>query len=551
MTNVGIKRKLDETSFGMISNTYCSTIYAGGEDDPTLIEECILVDEDSTSPLTPTQSPLIYFDQGNTPPRDLKKIKQSSNDHGSPTGSPTTNNNTTTPNTTSKSSLQLTSKRNSTSPPRRLRSFDCNFKATKGLYANVSFVLKNVGSSLSSKMEEQIVNIISNPILKNSDNIKLNNNDIYLEIKDFASDESLSLYKDLKTNQFFDYIPQFEVCGKDEQSRYILCYLKGMLVRKNEIAVVPIPGHTHQILVFDHTNDKSYSNTSCSLEGCLLDDFEFDTKLSCIIVPKFVMALDLDETLIRTRALNAGETVQNNAFEFEFSVQNQRYCCCVRPGTQQLLSWCCTVFQVYIFTNSIFEYAREICKILDPQKQHLLANVNVDDMNSLKTMLKSREDMTPHEHIPKPLGMKDLKKFSIDAFETVIFDDDSTIWKQQECVLPFAEIVQHRKPLEFFTAIRTESWKKLQYLHNMKLRLRKKHEASLMNHVQSTANNNSANNNGMTKPTFAIPDRPCITLSQEIALNGSSKGVFEMNAASSVFESSSSSLPSSSNKSSK
>nr|CAG4715453.1 unnamed protein product [Naegleria fowleri] len=532
MTNVGIKRKLDETSFGNGTTTYCATLFTGGEDDPTLIDECILVDEDSTSPITPTQSPLIYFDQGNTPPRDLKKIKQTANnDHGSPLPTSTT--------TINQSPKSSNSKRNSTTSPRRLRSFDCNFKATKGLYANVSFVLKNNGSSISSKMEEQIVNIINNPILKNSENVKLNNNDIYLEIKDFASDESLSLYKDLKANQFFDYIPQFEVSGKDEQSRYILCYLKGMLVRKNEIAVVPIPGHTHQILVFDHTNDKSYSTTPCSLEGYLLDDFEFDTKLSCVIVPKFVMALDLDETLIRTRALNPGETVQNNPFEFEFTVQNQRYCCCVRPGTQQLLSWCCTVFQVYIFTNSIFEYAREICKILDPQRQHLLAHINVDDINSLKTMLKSREDMTPHEGIPKPLGMKDLKKFNIDAFETVIFDDDQTIWKQQECVLPFADIVQHRKPLEFFTAIRTETWKKLQYLHQVKLRLRKKHETSTMKGQlgTTTSNTNSKNGNSFN---FAIPERSCITLSQELALNGSSKSVLDL-PANSLFELSNSS----------
>ena len=466
----GMKRKLDDHLFD------CS-------DDPTLIDD---ISEDDC--LTPTRtSPLIYFDQGNTPPRETKKVKMTPIDD---------------------CDFVLPTKTTSTptKPTNRIRSFNCNFKATKGLFSNVTFTLKNTGSN-RSKMEEQIATIVNNPLLKHpsDESIKLNNNDIYLEIKDFISDESLSLYKDIQTNRFFDYIPQFELSGKDEQSRYIMCYLKGMIVRKTEIAVVPIPGHTHQILVFDHTNDKSYSDTPCSQQGYLLDDFEFDTKLSCIIVPKYVMVLDLDETLIRTRTPNANEAIQNQPNEYEFKVMGARYVCCVRPGTQQLLSWCCTVFQVYIFTNSIFEYATEICKILDPSRQHLLRHVDVNNPESIKTILKSREDMTPHPNVPKPLGLKDLKKFNIDNFETVIFDDDHTIWKQQECILPFADIVQYRKPLEFFKTIRLETWKKLQYLHAVKLKLRKKHEPT------------------KSKEEFklAIPDKPLFTLSQELALNGS------------------------------
>ncbi|EFC45855.1 predicted protein [Naegleria gruberi] len=463
------KRKLDDAF------DYEST--SSQIDDPTLIDD---LSADELSPATPDESSLWDLeDKTQTPPKKTKlnPLKFSV-------------------------SPPLISKQtsNTTTQKKRTRKFNCNFKATKGLFANVTFTLKNNGDK-SHKMEEQIVNIISNPHLKSD--VKLNNNDIYLEIKDFISDESLSLYKDLKTNLFHDYIPQFEISGKDEQSRYILCYLKGMLVRKSEIAIVPIPNHTHQILVFDHINDKSYSDTPCSLEGYLLDDFEFDSKLTCIIVPKFVMALDLDETLIRTRVMNPNEVISNPS-EYEFSVLGSKYVCYVRPGTQQLLSWCCTVFQVYIFTNSIFEYAREVCKILDPNKEHLIKYIDVDDTIALKKMLKSREDMTPHESIPKPLGLKDLKKFDIDCFETVIFDDDITIWKQQECVLPFADIVQYRKPLEFFKSIRTEVWKKLQFLHSTKLRIRKKHELAGAN---------------LSNISFAIPERKDITLSQEIALN--------------------------------
>ncbi|KAL9657494.1 hypothetical protein ABK040_016760 [Willaertia magna] len=497
MAAVGMKRKFDNYIDQTTTNTG-STSNSNFYNDPTLIEDIDNDDEqemvsyenleetttnekEEEGNTTPTH-PLIYFDQGNTPPRtsSTKKVKRQPMNF---------------------SKQQNSSKIND---QKRIRSFNCNFKVTKGLFSNVTFTLKNRGDKCK-KMEEQLANILKHPSIKSDNATTIGNNDISLEVKDFASDESLALYKDLQTNQFFDFIPQFEISGRDEQSRYIMCYLKGMLVRKTEMAIVPIPYHDHQILIFDHAQEQCYSDsTSCSQNGFLPEDFEFDTKLSCIIVPKYIMVLDLDETLIRTRQPNKNETKTNlQPYEFEFKVFGLTYICCVRPGTQNLLQWCCNLFKVYIFTNSVYEYAKEVVKILDPQRQHLLRNINLDDDNQLKQILKSREDMTPHESIPKPLGLKDLRKFNIDSFETVIFDDDLSIWKQQECVLPFNEIVQYKKPLEFFKTIRCEVWKKLTYLHNYKLKLRKKHEPMKKKNEDFK---------------ILLPDRPAITFSQEHAM---------------------------------
>jgi len=233
---------------------------------------------------------------------------------------------------------------------------------------------------------------------------------------------------------------------------------------------VPIENSQYPLLIYEKdlfsntvTNQDSFDVLQQQLYSSL------NTNLHAVLVKKFAIVFDLDETLIRTRIPKQNEQDLAQNGEFEFFVQGYRYCCCVRPGTDLLLKWASQLFQVYIFTNSIFEYAKEVCKILDPAKETILSNIENDDQ--LKAILKSRELMTPVDYIPKPLGLKDLAKFSIGTFETVILDDDVKVWKDRENVLPFDQITQFKSPNDFFYRVRLESWKLLGSLAKKRVKL--------------------------------------------------------------------------------
>jgi len=260
----------------------------------------------------------------------------------------------------------------------------------------------------------------------------------------------------------------------------MLAYLKGLLSRKEELAVVPIPDSKKQLLIFDWEleQQQQMNNSSDNSAAELLNFSSFSVTLHAVLVDRYNLVLDLDETLIRTRRPKSAEeqprkaSAEDSSEEHEFYVEGLRYICCVRPGTNLLLAWGAQVFNVMIVTNSIWEYAKQILQILDPNREHLLKGINIDNDKELGAILKSRKDMVPHPNIPAPLGQKDLTKYNLSPFESIVLDDDETIWKVREPLLPFDKIVENKDSKSFFCAVRMESWKKLLHLTTLKNRLR-------------------------------------------------------------------------------
>jgi hypothetical protein len=292
---------------------------------------------------------------------------------------------------------------------------------------------------------------------------------IPLSILDFASADSLMLYRDTDSGKFRSEVAQLRVDGKNDRSRCILAYLRGLLTRKDEIAVIPIDGTDFQLLIFF----EDFNAEEQDIMDVTSQNEQFQTTLSCILVQRFNMIFDLDETLIRTRLPRDANDRPTKPNDHEFYVQGSRYMTTVRPGTDMVLRWACAIFKVYIFTNAINEYAIEIAKILDPNREHLLANIT-DDFGEL---IKSREQMTPAKHIPRPQGLKILHKFGIDPIQSVIFDDDISVWSKlnHDCILPFEQVTKVKKAEELFCRIRNETWKRLASLHkNCFLTLKKK-----------------------------------------------------------------------------
>src|SRR5690606_3175712 len=189
------------------------------------------------------------------------------------------------------------------------------------------------------------------------------------------------LYQDLHTKKFT--VPEFEVNGRDTNSRCVMSYMKGILARKEEIAVIPIKNSDYQLLVFENDTIVDKKSTPFEQLG------SFNSSLHAILVKKYVLVLDLDETLIRTRLPKSDKDKPKSSQkgEYEFYVQGYRYICCVRPGTESLLKWACNVFRVYVFTNAIYEYAKEILKILDPKQDHLCKGININDDEQVKRIL--------------------------------------------------------------------------------------------------------------------------------------------------------------------
>jgi hypothetical protein len=323
-----------------------------------------------------------------------------------------------------------------------------------------------------------------------------------IRVADFAPKNCLKLY--LKENIIENDQIQFQVDGRTELDRAKLAYLKGLLNRKDEIAVVPIPDTGKQLLLFDLGN-----------EGSEFDGI-FNTKLNAILVNKYNLVLDLDETLVRTKTSSSIKDKPNkfsdeSAEEYEFNVNNMKYICFVRPGTKELLAWGCQIFNIMIVTNSIWVYAKEIIQILDPNREHLLKGIDLNDNNQLNKILKTRKDMVPHPKIPKPLGQKDLLKFNLSPFETVILDDDASIWKLKEPILPFDKIVENKGSKEFFFAVRAETWNKLSHMICLKWKL--KHEINLEKNNTTEVKEERPSK----RAKLILPDHS-ITFSQELCM---------------------------------
>jgi sRNA-binding regulator protein Hfq len=182
--------------------------------------------------------------------------------------------------------------------------FKCNLLCTKKFDTPVRFVLVN-GVKLDSNVLEFFRQFyIFVLIFRNSNHLKF-------KVSDFVNKRALLSYTNENPSEF-------EVRGLDVNSACLMSYLKGVLARKNEVAILPIPDSDFQILLFDKEENEL-----------------FEPVLSAIVVRKYNLILDLDETLIKTKlVLNSSGKLNNN--EFFFQVENCHYNCHVRPGTEQL-----------------------------------------------------------------------------------------------------------------------------------------------------------------------------------------------------------------------
>ncbi len=291
------------------------------------------------------------------------------------------------------------------------------------------------------------------------------------KISDFCFMDNLLAYKNYANDESSFTVPTFELVPKTDDARVMLAYLKGLLQRKGETAVIPIPNSKFQLLLFDKD---SFSSTSAIGE----DQF-FQCNLQCILVEKFKFVLDLDETLVRTRLAHMDATV-DNSFEGTTShpieVNGQSFLVTIRPGTIPLLRWLSQLFQVYVFTNGIYAYAVEVCKLLDPTNETILKQVDSTNTKEWKSFLKAREDMT-NVCNTTGLGIKDLQKHGLNIFETVALDDDAAVWKNKENLLNFEAVTKNSQPQseqDLFYQVRNETWLKLKLLLKIKAKYKQR-----------------------------------------------------------------------------
>lgn len=300
----------------------------------------------------------------------------------------------------------------------------------------------------------------------------------------------------------------FKVVGTDIQAECSLAFLRGLVARKDEATIVPIPNTDYQFRIFEcldisqltthktsptkHTHDFGFN--MCSHAHCKMcktaspsrigsqseNDYVLSTPkrssiktggmprnyLVAALVRKPTLLLDLDDTLVRCRlARTESDRPCPEKSESEFtmivnSAGSARVICRVRAGVQLLLPWASTLFQLRVVTNSVFEYAKKVVALLDPQGKHLMKGVTTEQ--HLRELIKSREVLT------KPLaasnlGMKGISQFGWNQHETIIFDDDKTVWetKDHPNLLPFHVISQAKDAKSFLKSIRQESWELL------------------------------------------------------------------------------------------
>eukprot|EP00817_Percolomonadidae_sp_ATCC50343_P000677 CAMPEP_0117432034 /NCGR_PEP_ID=MMETSP0758-20121206/11568_1 /TAXON_ID=63605 /ORGANISM="Percolomonas cosmopolitus, Strain AE-1 (ATCC 50343)" /LENGTH=309 /DNA_ID=CAMNT_0005221639 /DNA_START=533 /DNA_END=1458 /DNA_ORIENTATION=- len=259
---------------------------------------------------------------------------------------------------------------------------------------------------------------------------------------------------------------EVRITPRDTTSLSVLSYLKGLLARKDEVAIVPLPNHMQLLLFSDSTA------------------LDYEPILKGYILKRFNVVFDLDQTLVRTRTA-AGKSDVARAGEHEIFVRGTRLFCTIRPQTEQVLQWANHLFRVYIFTNAVFDYAIEIAKLLDPSREHLcynLPNTEYGQRRFFSQFIVARELLlaTPKQNRrdnvkgmqtrnvfqcknkPMIFGEKDITIMGIDEFETVVLDDDKDIWVQQQNVLPFKRIVSNSN--RFFIIFRDAVWKQLKEL---------------------------------------------------------------------------------------
>jgi len=271
---------------------------------------------------------------------------------------------------------------------------------------------------------------------------------IELAVCDFAPLHLLQPYRSM------NHVPYFELEGD-----HLLCpRLAHLLHQTQQIAIVPF-SNRQQMLVYTTTG----------------------RHLKALMVPKYTLVLDLDETLVRTRVAAPHEKVNIAANEAEFSVTDRqglsRRCLTrMRPGVHQMLLWASGLFNIKIVTNGTRRYAEAIGRLLDPEHDHLLKRCH--SKAAWQRLIVSREQLVPADKLHLAIGgSKSLKPLGLSPTDTVILDDDASVWCRNSSLslLPFQHICRplNREPQRgegkaFVTNMRIAVWTKLVTLQTLK-----------------------------------------------------------------------------------
>jgi len=227
------------------------------------------------------------------------------------------------------------------------------------------------------------------------------------------------------------------------------------LKESESIALVPIVGTKHQLIFFEQ-----------------------DSQLRCVLLPKFHLILDIDDTLITTRVpATKDELPKENEQDLYVPVRimakdnttvygKVRFLISKREGVSDMLRWASQIFNVSFITNGAYIYARAVLHYLDPDQQHILKYVGHNEM-ALREILKSREDLLPHS-LSQKMGLKKLQLFGLPLQRSVILDDDKYVWHEsnQSNLLPFDRIVEAENKVDYLNRVAEFIWKHLEYLSN-------------------------------------------------------------------------------------
>ena len=116
---------------------------------------------------------------------------------------------------------------------------------------------------------------------------------------------------------------------------------------------------------------------------------------SIVHMHKKTLLLDLDETLIHSTF--AHETSADFNFSVKFGRQAVPVSVVKRPGVEEFLEECGALFEVFIFTASVPEYANPIIDLLDNKKrvQHRLFRQDCTETNSgyIKNLSRVNRDL--------------------------------------------------------------------------------------------------------------------------------------------------------------
>jgi hypothetical protein len=239
--------------------------------------------------------------------------------------------------------------------------FEAVLHINKDYCCNVRFTLTN-----SAKLPKSVQRIIE------EDNVTL-------RVVDFCPKSCLLLYRDYDNGVDFDVLdgdsdfslnkslPYMRIEPTEDNDKTILAFMKGLLTRNSEMAVIALPDTDYQILMFFRDSEVSVDDEASYDIDVLVNMTPFSTTFRAVLVNRYNLVLDLDYTLIRTRVpKNSAEKPSSKHIkegdydikEYEFMIDDQRYICMVRPGTDLLLGWAAKLFKLYVITNAIYPVSK-------------------------------------------------------------------------------------------------------------------------------------------------------------------------------------------------